>query len=98
MDAPRTGAFLLVQLLVPVSCGEVVFTEPFTCFLLDGVLLIFSIIATALYIREKVSYSNTFNSASHTFIFPLQELDRWTDAEPYQVLEPSKRKVTHFLC
>lgn len=40
--------------LLCFSAGAV-FIEPVTCFLLDGFLLIYAIIATALYIREKVS-------------------------------------------
>ncbi|XP_030283358.1 T-cell surface glycoprotein CD3 zeta chain-like isoform X2 [Sparus aurata] len=84
MGVVRTGVIVLFVLLVPVSCKDVFFTEPVTCFLLDGILILYCIIATALYFREKD------NQEPNGVVY--QELRRPADADPYQVLEPSKRK------
>ncbi|XP_044072391.1 T-cell surface glycoprotein CD3 zeta chain-like isoform X2 [Siniperca chuatsi] len=93
MDALRTGVFVLFVLLVPVSCNEVFFTNPVICYFLDGILIIYCIIATVFFFREK--FSNVppvavAESAENGAIY--QELERPMDADPYQVLEPSKGK------
>ncbi|XP_030283357.1 T-cell surface glycoprotein CD3 zeta chain-like isoform X1 [Sparus aurata] len=94
MGVVRTGVIVLFVLLVPVSCKDVFFTEPVTCFLLDGILILYCIIATALYFREKFSLTQPVevsdNQEPNGVVY--QELRRPADADPYQVLEPSKRK------
>ncbi|XP_035533190.1 T-cell surface glycoprotein CD3 zeta chain-like isoform X2 [Morone saxatilis] len=92
MDALRTGVFVLFALLVPGSCKDAFFTEPVTCYFLDGILIIYCIIATALYFREKFSYIPVAVSASEENGGIYQELDRPKDSDPYQVLEPLKKK------
>ncbi|KAM7407219.1 hypothetical protein PAMA_003110 [Pampus argenteus] len=76
MDILRTGVFVLFGVLAPVSCSTPFFNDTVICYLLDAVLMVYCITATAFYFREK-------------------ELERPMDADPYQVLEPSKRKTNH---
>ncbi|TMS06182.1 hypothetical protein E3U43_015941 [Larimichthys crocea] len=123
MDVQRRGVFVLFVLLVPVSCGNAdeFFTNPITCYVLDCILILYCLVATAFYFREKFSdlapeavaapennadvYQvrrsdhTMFSSAAaaaplsvHDFMFPLQELERPKDTDPYQVLSPTKRK------
>lgn len=40
-----------------VSPAEFLFTEPLTCYMLDGILILYCLIATVLYFREKVRCS-----------------------------------------
>ncbi|XP_041662500.1 T-cell surface glycoprotein CD3 zeta chain-like [Cheilinus undulatus] len=68
-------------------------SEPILCYILDGFLIVYCTIATALYFREK------FSSLPYMLIEApeengriYQELERPRDADPYQMLEPSKRK------
>uniref|UniRef100_A0A3P8SE15 Uncharacterized protein n=1 Tax=Amphiprion percula TaxID=161767 RepID=A0A3P8SE15_AMPPE len=85
MDLLRTGVFVFFVLPAPGSClAFSTFSHPVICYFLDAFLLVYCIVATALFFKEKVS--------SHLF----RELERPTDPDPYQVLEPSKRKV--FTC
>ncbi|XP_056245122.1 CD247 antigen like [Seriola aureovittata] len=93
MDTLMTGVFLLFVLPVPVSCIEGFFAEPVICYFLDGVLMIYCIVATAFFFREKFSYKPSVAvvvSEENGGIY--QELERPKDADPYEVLEPSKRK------
>ncbi|XP_070694066.1 T-cell surface glycoprotein CD3 zeta chain-like [Pempheris klunzingeri] len=94
MAVLRTGVFVL---LVPaVSCLEGLFSAPVTCYLLDGILIIYCICATAFFFREKFSYNSSEAVGASTKqegdggIY--QELDRPKDADAYQVLEPLKKK------
>uniref|UniRef100_A0A3B4ZQB2 Uncharacterized protein n=1 Tax=Stegastes partitus TaxID=144197 RepID=A0A3B4ZQB2_9TELE len=63
----------------------------------DMFLLLYCIAITSLLFREKVSYSKRTQGylsghlESNSQIY--QELERPMDADPYQVLQPSKRKV-----
>nr|XP_020465187.1 T-cell surface glycoprotein CD3 zeta chain-like isoform X2 [Monopterus albus] len=91
MDKLRTGVFILFVLVVPVSCKEAFFTEPVICYFLDGILVVYCIIATALYFREKYSHRPAAVFEEKSGIY--QELQRPNDADPYQVLEPVKRKI-----
>ncbi|KAI3355831.1 hypothetical protein L3Q82_004391 [Scortum barcoo] len=85
MDALRTAVFVLFVLPAPVSCNaETFFTEPVICYVLDGFLIVYCIIATVFLFREKDKEEE--NGAIY------QELERPKDADPYQVLEPSKKK------
>ncbi|XP_060944547.1 T-cell surface glycoprotein CD3 zeta chain-like [Limanda limanda] len=88
MDGVRTVVFLLFLLLVPVSCRDM-FTEPVVCFLLDGILIIYCIVVTALFFKEKLS-RGPVEPEDEGRIY--QELRRPMDADPYEMLEPSKRK------
>ncbi|XP_038576735.1 T-cell surface glycoprotein CD3 zeta chain-like isoform X2 [Micropterus salmoides] len=93
MDALRTGVFVLFVLLEPVSCKEVFFTAPVICYFLDGILMIYCIVATVFFFREKYFYNPPLAvgvSAENGAIY--QELDRPKDADPYQMLEPVKGK------
>ncbi|XP_074551648.1 T-cell surface glycoprotein CD3 zeta chain-like [Halichoeres trimaculatus] len=69
------------------------FRDPTVCYILDGVLVVYAIIATALFFREKFSCippAVVEQPEENGRIY--QELDRPRDADPYQVLEPTKRK------
>ncbi|XP_068185008.1 T-cell surface glycoprotein CD3 zeta chain-like [Antennarius striatus] len=96
MGGLRTSLFVLLVLVLPVSGDEVFFTEPVTCYFLDGVLIIYCIFATALYFREKFFYVPSAEAE-----FPVktgglyQELLRPSGADPYTVLETPKRKSPH---
>lgn len=94
MDKRDISLLMLFVLLVPVSCeADSFFTEPIACYILDGILIIYCIIATGFYFREKFPHTPcvaTEASEGNGAIY--QELDRSKDADPYQVLEPTKRK------
>ncbi|XP_041806129.1 T-cell surface glycoprotein CD3 zeta chain-like isoform X2 [Chelmon rostratus] len=103
MKVLRTGVFVLFVLLVPVSCEVFFFTEPVTCYFLDGILIIYCIIATAFYFREKLYIPSVADEPISCFLCfsrtkqedkggIYQELERPKDADPYEVLDPSKRK------
>ncbi|XP_062258390.1 T-cell surface glycoprotein CD3 zeta chain-like [Platichthys flesus] len=65
------------------------FTEPVVCFLLDGILIIYCIVVTALFFKEKLSCGPVEPEDKGQI---YQELRRSMDADPYEMLEPSKRK------
>lgn len=46
---------------------------------------------------DQVLFHSAVSFYVSNVILPLQELRRPNDADPYQVLEPSKRKVSHLL-
>ncbi|XP_028249844.1 T-cell surface glycoprotein CD3 zeta chain-like isoform X2 [Parambassis ranga] len=85
-----TGVLVLFVLLVPVSCAESFFTEPIICYFLDAFLMVYCIIFTALFFKEKFANMPPVVVPEDTAIY--QELERPADADPYQVLEPSKRR------
>ncbi|XP_068561077.1 T-cell surface glycoprotein CD3 zeta chain-like [Cebidichthys violaceus] len=87
MDAPRTGVFVLFVLLVPVSSDEIFFTDPVVCYFLDSILIVYCIVATALFFREKF-YIPPVGGPAENGIY--QELQRPKDTDPYQELELSK--------
>uniref|UniRef100_A0A3Q4GF74 Uncharacterized protein n=1 Tax=Neolamprologus brichardi TaxID=32507 RepID=A0A3Q4GF74_NEOBR len=73
------------------------FTEPVICYFLDGFLIIYCIIVTGFFFREKVSYTSLHVCALliglYNFVLLLlfvfiyvQELERPKDADPYEVL------------
>ncbi|XP_040912781.1 T-cell surface glycoprotein CD3 zeta chain-like isoform X2 [Toxotes jaculatrix] len=72
------------------------FTNPIICYVLDGFLIVYCICATALFVKEKYSHKSSVafempdNQEDNCALY--QELERPKDADPYQVLEPSKRK------
>lgn len=92
MDALRTGVFVLFVLLVPVSSKEIYFTDPMICYFLDMFLVVYCIIATALFFREKFQKVPSAAKIPEDNGGIYQELERPKDADPYQVLEPSKGK------
>ncbi|KAM9343368.1 T-cell surface glycoprotein CD3 zeta chain-like [Pholidichthys leucotaenia] len=89
MGALRTGAFVVFVLLQPVCCSEVFFTDPVLCYILDGFLVVYCIIATALFFREKFYGPKSTKECESNGIY--QELERPKDADPYQVLEKKKK-------
>ncbi|KAM4559160.1 uncharacterized protein PAE49_013651 isoform 3-T3 [Odontesthes bonariensis] len=89
MDTVRTGVFVLCALLAPVSCADVFFTDPVICYFLDGFLMIYCIAATALFFREKFSKIPPVEDVEEIGGI-YQELERPAEADPYQVLQPSK--------
>ncbi|KAM9850703.1 T-cell surface glycoprotein CD3 zeta chain-like [Aulostomus maculatus] len=73
---------------------ESFWTNPCVCYILDGILISYCIIATGLFFREKFS---SIPSAAEEVVGTdngiYQELTGPKDADPYQVLEPSNRKM-----
>lgn len=69
------------------------FSEPVICYFLDAALIIYCIVATALFFKEKYypiqSLAAQVDGNSGGI---YQELDRLKDADPYEVLEPAKEK------
>ncbi|KAM6954900.1 uncharacterized protein PEZ65_008129 [Lycodopsis pacificus] len=87
MDALRTSLFVLFVLLVPVSSYEIVYTNPRICYILDSILIVYCIVATVLFFREKF-YIPPVGRTEDDCIY--QELERAKDTDPYQELELSK--------
>ncbi|KAM7380360.1 hypothetical protein PAMP_003662 [Pampus punctatissimus] len=81
MNILRRGVVVLFGVLAPVSCSTPFFNDMVICYFLDAVLIVYCITATAFYLKEKNIDGGIY-----------QELDRTMDADPYQVLEPSKKK------
>uniref|UniRef100_A0A3B4G8J5 Uncharacterized protein n=1 Tax=Pundamilia nyererei TaxID=303518 RepID=A0A3B4G8J5_9CICH len=55
-----------------VCSADNFFTEPVICYFLDGFLIIYCIIVTGLFFREKVSYSKPFFFNSYVgFVFKI---------------------------
>ncbi|XP_018557968.1 CD247 antigen like [Lates calcarifer] len=93
MEKLRAGVFMLFVLLEPVSCTNSFFTEPVICYFLDGILIIYCIVATAFFFKEKFSQLPlAADPVSENNGGIYQELERPMDTDPYQVLEPSKKK------
>ncbi|XP_047456210.1 T-cell surface glycoprotein CD3 zeta chain-like isoform X2 [Mugil cephalus] len=88
MDTPRAGVFVLFVLVVPVSC-EGFFTGPVVCYFLDAFLMLYCIVATALFFREKFSVRFTIDQPDDIGGI-YQELERPGDDDAYQVLETSR--------
>ncbi|XP_067371225.1 CD247 antigen like isoform X2 [Channa argus] len=66
------------------------FTDPVICYFLDAFLVVYCLAATMLYFREKFSHVPPEVTEDNGVIY--QELERPKDADPYQVLEPLKKK------
>lgn len=66
--------------------------EPVLCYLLDGILIVYCIIATGFFFKEKLSNLPPVNLEPPEDNGIYQELERPNDTDPYQVLEPTKRK------
>ncbi|XP_071333398.1 CD247 antigen like [Trachinotus anak] len=95
MDKLRTGVLMLFVLVVPVSCIEGFFAEPVICYFLDGILIVYCLVATALFFRERFSHVQPVTAAaavSEENGVIYQELERPENTDPYAALEPSKRK------
>ncbi|XP_030614784.1 T-cell surface glycoprotein CD3 zeta chain-like isoform X2 [Archocentrus centrarchus] len=92
MDTLRKGAFVLSVLVVPVSCSGDFFSEPVICYFLDAFLIIYCIIVTGFFFREKFSKYPAVGVPEQEQNGIYQELERPNDADPYEVLDPSKRK------
>ncbi|XP_037646644.1 T-cell surface glycoprotein CD3 zeta chain-like isoform X2 [Sebastes umbrosus] len=72
--------------------AEIFFTDPVVCYFLDAFLIVYCLIATMLFFREKfVNMPKAVDGASGDGGI-YQELERPKDADPYEVLEPSKAK------
>ncbi|CAJ1079623.1 T-cell surface glycoprotein CD3 zeta chain-like isoform X1 [Xyrichtys novacula] len=73
---------------------ETFFRDPIVCYVLDGVLVLYCIVATVLFFRERFSLPPPVPvgepQEENGRIY--QELERPRDADQYQVLEPSKKK------
>ncbi|XP_071395355.1 CD247 antigen like isoform X2 [Centroberyx affinis] len=97
MDTLRTSVFVLFVLSLLVSSTEAYLTEPVICYILDGFLVLYCIIATALLLREK--FSNLQSEAvgdsacqkqeANDAIYQDLQIPEGTDA--YQVIETKGR-------
>ncbi|TNN60900.1 T-cell surface glycoprotein CD3 zeta chain [Liparis tanakae] len=58
------------------------FSDPVICYFLDSILMVYCIVATALFFREKFS----------NIAIAEPELQKVKDADVYQVLKPPKGK------
>ncbi|XP_034042230.1 T-cell surface glycoprotein CD3 zeta chain-like [Thalassophryne amazonica] len=96
MASLRISVLVLAVLILPVSTStdRYYVTDPITCYILDGVLIIYCIAATALYIREKIkNLPPLYDTEPHKEDAGIyQDLNRPKDADPYQVLQ-SKGKA-----
>ncbi|XP_036396317.1 T-cell surface glycoprotein CD3 zeta chain-like [Megalops cyprinoides] len=55
MDLRRTGALVFLALVVPTAGSEPAnaLNNPMLCYILDGVLLVYGLVVTALFFRER---------------------------------------------
>ncbi|XP_033842270.2 CD247 antigen like [Periophthalmus magnuspinnatus] len=83
---------LLVLLFNPTSCYAFSPSDPMICYILDGVLIIYCIVATALFFREKLcrEVPNVVVSDPSGGIY--QELGESKNTDPYEMLQPSKKR------
>ncbi|XP_028991641.1 CD247 antigen like [Betta splendens] len=93
MERLKAGVFVLFVLVAQVSCsGADFFTDPVICYFLDGFLMVYCIVATALYFREKFSRVPVEMPSGEEKGGIYQELERPKDTDPYQELDPLRRK------
>uniref|UniRef100_A0AAQ4R7Y0 T-cell surface glycoprotein CD3 zeta chain n=1 Tax=Gasterosteus aculeatus aculeatus TaxID=481459 RepID=A0AAQ4R7Y0_GASAC len=92
MGAMRTGVLVLFGLLVPVASTETLFTDPVICYFLDSILVVYCLVATALFFREKFIYPRYVEGSGDNAIY--QELQRTEDIDTYQEIQQSKGKVS----
>nr|XP_040057132.1 CD247 antigen like isoform X1 [Gasterosteus aculeatus aculeatus] len=90
MGAMRTGVLVLFGLLVPVASTETLFTDPVICYFLDSILVVYCLVATALFFREKFIYPRYVEGSGDNAIY--QELQRTEDIDTYQEIQQSKGK------
>ncbi|XP_029980797.1 T-cell surface glycoprotein CD3 zeta chain [Sphaeramia orbicularis] len=81
-------AGVLVLILNFAPCSGLVFKEPMVCYFLDGVLIVYCLIVTAFFLKEKFCSPSTSTVAEGIY----QELNRPEDSDPYQVLDHTKQK------
>ncbi|XP_059198280.1 T-cell surface glycoprotein CD3 zeta chain-like [Centropristis striata] len=91
MDKLSSGVFVLFVLLVPVSSTDIFLAEPMVCYFLDVILVVYCVVATGLYFREKFIIPTPAKATDDNGGI-YQELDRAKDQDAYQVLEPTKAK------
>ncbi|XP_029385857.1 T-cell surface glycoprotein CD3 zeta chain-like [Echeneis naucrates] len=93
MDKLQTGVLMLFVLLNPASATDSYFAEPIICYFLDGFLIVYCLIVTAFFFREKISQISSEPVGKPEVNEPVyQELEKLDNPDPYQVLEPTKRK------
>ncbi|XP_078142118.1 uncharacterized protein LOC144539849 isoform X2 [Centroberyx gerrardi] len=98
MDTLRTGVFVLFVLLLLVSSTEAYLTEPVICYILDGFLILYCIVATALLFREKFSalpseaVGDSAGQKQEANDAIYQDLQRPEGTDAYQVIETKGRK------
>ncbi|KAM8857000.1 T-cell surface glycoprotein CD3 zeta chain-like isoform 2-T2 [Synchiropus picturatus] len=73
---------LLMELLVPVTCSGMGLVYQNTCYILDGILIVYCIVVTALLFREKEGGEGLY-----------QELVREGNADQYEVLNPLRARA-----
>lgn len=53
MDLRKTGVLVILAVLFPSTEAAIGLNDPMLCYILDGVLLLYGLIVTALFFREK---------------------------------------------
>ncbi|XP_056282072.1 CD247 antigen like isoform X2 [Pseudoliparis swirei] len=72
------------------ASDETFFSDPVICYFLDSILIVYCIVATLLFFREKFSHIPIAEPEDNDCLY--QELQKLKDADLYQVLEHPKRK------
>lgn len=74
-----------------ISCTEASIAEPFICYILDGILLIYCIVATAFFFREKF-YHDLNKVQDPTNHLTSHAESEYEELNPDPHSDPSKRK------
>ncbi|XP_020794877.1 high affinity immunoglobulin epsilon receptor subunit gamma isoform X1 [Boleophthalmus pectinirostris] len=82
---------VLLVLLNPTSCNALSYIDPMICYILDGVLIFYCIVATALFFREKLSHQVP-KAVPDSSGGIYQELGESRNADPYEVLDTFQKK------
>ncbi|CAL1582075.1 unnamed protein product [Knipowitschia caucasica] len=92
MDCIKSALYVIFILLNPTSCYALSATDPMICYILDGVLITYCIIATALFFREKFSHRGLTAEKTEPIGGIYQELGQSKTPDPYEVLQPSRKR------
>ncbi|KAM8856999.1 T-cell surface glycoprotein CD3 zeta chain-like isoform 1-T1 [Synchiropus picturatus] len=84
---------LLMELLVPVTCSGMGLVYQNTCYILDGILIVYCIVVTALLFREKMSNPPLGEEQDEGGEGLYQELVREGNADQYEVLNPLRARA-----
>ncbi|XP_072300813.1 high affinity immunoglobulin epsilon receptor subunit gamma-like [Eucyclogobius newberryi] len=91
MESIKSVVLVLLIFLNTTSCNALSVSDPTICYILDGVLILYCIIATVLFLREKLLHQvPTVVSESIGDIY--QELGADKNADPYEMLQPFNKR------
>ncbi|KAK7882451.1 hypothetical protein WMY93_028625 [Mugilogobius chulae] len=92
MESVRLVLSVLLVLLKPTSCSALAISDPMICYILDGVLIVYCIIATTLFFREKFSHQVATVKSQQQTGGIYQELGQAKNADQYEELQTFKKK------